>query len=498
MLKMVQIEYIKELYENKELSLREISMRTGHSFNTIKKYACQEDFSKKEKQKSKSRKAPVLGKYTDTIDKWLTEDLKAPRKQRHTIVRIYDRLKDEHGYAGSYSTVRDYVRKKKKLFCEEKTGFLPLEQPKGYAQADFGEFQYTDINGKNQTGYALTVSFPGSNKGYIQAFPSQNRECLLTGLQRIFEYIGGAPICIRFDNMKTVVAQVKEGRERVLTDDFLRFMLHYRFKAEFCNPACGNEKGNVENKVGYTRRNALVPKPKIVSFDEFNERLFKWCEEDAKREHYRHKVSIKSLWEIESKELLPLPRYGFPIFRHEATSVNKYGFCTIETNKYGLSPSLAGETVETKIYYDTIEFFYEGQKVGNFKRSYGQNQEICDWTQYLPILIKKPSAASSTRFFNQMPEQWRPLIKDSRTAERKNVLKLLYEIYTDGNIGLCNDAVLMALENGRTDADSIRQCYYMITKRENHPKPLEIESSVPQLTYTPNLSTYDTLTGGAL
>ena len=162
-------------------------------------------------------------------------------------------------------------------------------------------------------------------------------------MRRIFEHIGGVPVRIRFDNMTTAVAQVLEGHERVLADGFMRFMLHYRFEADFCNPASGNEKGNVENKVGYGRRNALVPVPTIKSFDEFNEQLWDWCEKDAQREHYQKKVSIQSLWEEEQAELLALPEVPYDVFRYEALKVSKTGFAAIETNRYGLSPELHGE-----------------------------------------------------------------------------------------------------------------------------------------------------------
>ena len=152
---------------------------------------------------------------------------------------------------------------------------------------DFGEFLYYDAGGQEQKGYALTISFPHSNMGYTQAFPSQNQECLLEGMKRIFEHMGGVPPRLRFDNMTTAVAQVLRGTERSLTEGFSRFMLHYRFQAEFCNPASGNEKGNVENKVGYSRRNAFVPVPTITSFEKFNEEyLWGWCEKDAQRDHY--------------------------------------------------------------------------------------------------------------------------------------------------------------------------------------------------------------------
>jgi transposase len=114
----------------------------------------------------------------------------------------------------------------------------------------------------------------------MQVFPSENQECLLTGLKRIFYHIGGVPLLIRCDNMTTAVAQVLVGTERILSEGFIRFMLHYRFEATFCNPAKGNEKGNVENKVGYTRRNMLVSVPVIVDFNEFNAELLILCDDD--------------------------------------------------------------------------------------------------------------------------------------------------------------------------------------------------------------------------
>ena len=221
--------------------------------------------------------------------------------------------------AGSaqYSSVKRYVRKKKYVMKVQSAGFLPLERTPGCGQVDFGEFLYYDAGGQEQKGYALTISFPHSNMGYTQAFPSQNQECLLEGMKRIFEHMGGVPPRLRFDNMTTAVAQVLRGTERSLTEGFSRFMLHYRFQAEFCNPASGNEKGNVENKVGYSRRNAFVPVPTITSFEKFNEEyLWGWCEKDAQRDHYIHKIPIRELWQADADALLNLPDYPFSVFRY--------------------------------------------------------------------------------------------------------------------------------------------------------------------------------------
>ena len=496
MLRMAQVQYIKDLYENEEKSLREISRITGHSFETVQKYAQKENWSEDNLPDTEPTSYPVLGKFIPIVDSWLEADRKVPRKQRHTAWRLFCRLRDEYGFTGSYSSVKRYVRKKKYVMKVQSAGFLPLERTPGCGQVDFGEFLYYDAGGQEQKGYALTISFPHSNMGYTQAFPSQNQECLLEGMKRIFEHMGGVPPRLRFDNMTTAVAQVLRGTERSLTEGFSRFMLHYRFQVEFCNPASGNEKGNVENKVGYSRRNAFVPVPTITSFEKFNEKyLWGWCEKDAQRDHYIHKIPIRELWQADADALLNLPDYPFTVFRYSTLTVSKTGFVVIDTNRYGLSPALAGEVVQAKIFFDHIEFFHDHHAVGTFRRSYKQNDEIYDWTQYVSTLCKKPRAMENTRFFHQMPQQWQTYLASTQGKERKNALQLLSEIVNDGNADLCDDALELAAQNGRTDTDSLRQCYYMVAKKEYRPDPLQLTSG-PMLNYNPDLSIYDGLMGG--
>ena len=495
MLNMAQIHYIKDLYENEELSLREIARRTRHSFSTVQKYAYQEDWSVESLPNVAPKDYPMLGGYIPFINEWMEADRKVPRKQRHTAKRIYDRLCKEKGYTGSYSSVKRYVRKKHFVIRSGRAGFLPIDHPAGWGQVDFGEFMYYDQDGAEQTGYALTISFPYSNKGFTQAFPSQNQECLLEGMKRIFEHIGGVPPRLRFDNMTTAVAQVLKEGDRTLTDGFNRFMLHYRFQADFCNPASGNEKGNVESKVGYSRRNFFVPVPTITSFEEFNDALWQKCEEDGNRPHYMKKSQINDLWANDRAELLELPTYPFQVFRYAALAVNKNGFVTVDTNRYSLSPALHGETVQAKVFFDRIEFYHDHQLIAGFRRSYGVKEEIYDWTQYVSTLVRKPGAVEHTRFFRFIPEQWRSYLEGSQGKERKSALQLLEEMVKDGNAALCDEALQLAMENGRTDADSVRQCYYLIARKEYRPEPLVLHNS-PVMHYNPNLTAYDSLIGG--
>jgi len=128
--------------------------------------------------------------------------------------------------------------------------------------------------------------------------------------------------------------------------------------------------------VGYIRRNAIVPIPTIISFDEFNKYLFDWCEKDADRPHYLRGVTIQSLWEEEQLKLLKLPEVPYSVFSYEALRVNKTGFVCIDTNKYGLSPELHNETVQAKIFYDKIEFYHDHALVASYRRCYGKNEEL--------------------------------------------------------------------------------------------------------------------------
>jgi hypothetical protein len=176
--------------------------------------------------------------------------------------------------------------------------------------------------------------------------------------------------------------------------------------------------------------------------------------------------------------------------------VNKYGFVTVDTNKYGLSPELAGHVVQAKIFFDRLECYYDHQLLKTYHRVYARNQEVLDWTQYVGALCKKPGGATDTRFFNQMPRLWREHLQNTQGKARKTSLMVLREIVQDGNAGLCDEALAMASEYGQPDADSIRQCYYLIAKAERHPQPLELSGHTPTLDYRPNLTVYDNLTGG--
>lgn len=482
------------------LSARAIANLTGHSLKTVLKYIHMTDFSDFRLPKIHARRFVSLEGFTETIDAWMNEDLTVSRKQRHTKKRVFERLRDEKGYTGSYTTVKGYMRRKEEeqRFIERLAGdgALPLAHPKGWGQVDFGEFVYKDGQGKERKAHTLIVCFPYSNKAFAQLVPAQNLECFLEAMKRIFMYIGAVPRRLLFDNLKPAVSEIKKDGQRSLTQDFAKFVLHYGFEPAFCNPDSGNEKGSVEAKVKYIRSNALVPVPTITDFDKKNAELLEWCEKDAQRAHYKDERLIEDLWREEAGALLPLPVKDFPICHVEFLTVDKYGFVTYRRNKYGLPPRLHGREVMAKAFYDRIVFIYEDRKLAEYPRSYGKNEEVSDWAQYLDTLFKKPRGFEEARFYDSVPPPVRHFVTGLKGKERKLAFVLLREMVGDGHRDLCEKAVEMAAQKGRVDVDSVRQCYCVLANKSPLPEPLTLESALPSLNFRPNLASYDALTAG--
>lgn len=177
MISMTEQKYIKQLYED-GVSKSEIQRRTKRGYRTVCKYADKEDWNDERQPNLDPDSYPVLGRFIPIIDEWLEGDTRASRKQRHTAKRIYDRLRTEAGYTGGYSSVKRYVRKKRFVLKQGLVGCLPLAHPMAFAQVDFGEFQRYDAAGDEHKAYELVMSFPYSDKAFVQVFPSQNQECL--------------------------------------------------------------------------------------------------------------------------------------------------------------------------------------------------------------------------------------------------------------------------------------------------------------------------------
>lgn len=499
MLTMANVNDIRNLYNEKGLNISEIHRETGFDPKTIRTKLDQEDFNVTPVVREK--RETLLSPYHAQIDQWLTDDKKAKRKQRHTALRVFNRLRDEVvGFNVSYRTVAGYVKAKRKQLYQPEC-FLPLDHPEGEAQVDFGKADYTE-NGLLISGSYLVVSFPFSNTGYWLLFPGETAECLLEGMRLIFKYIGGVPTRIWFDNASSMVIKVKEGGERVLTESFLRFKNHYGFSAAFCNPGSGHEKGHVENKVGYVRRNMLVPIPDFKNLQEYNKLQLVCCDDDMNREHYKKGLLISELFAQEKPAFLPLPAVEYEVCRYDSALADSYGKITLEkgTRTYSTMPAMAGTNVRVK---QTALHVYildaQLKPVVTHKRLYGKQKESMDWLPYLSQLAKRPGALKYTPIYKMLPDSLQQHLQTVTKSDCGKILKTIAELTKRNSFELAIDSVSKTIAKGVSDHDSIVAMHNRLHTLDVVLPNIKIPEEMPTLPVnTHGGSNYDSLMHGGV
>ena len=280
------------------ISEREASRRFGIARKTVHKmlgYAAPPGYQRKQPVKR-----PKLEAFLGVIDQILEADKQQIRKQRHTSKRIFERLKQEHGYTGGYTVVKDYVREQS---LRQKEMYVPLVHPPGQAQVDFGE---ADIirNGQVERAHFFTMDLPQSDDAFVMAFPAETTEAFAEGHNQAFAYFGGVPQSIVYDNSKIAVAKILGDGTRRRTQAFTELISHYLFQERFGRPGKGNDKGKVEGLVGYARRNFFVPAPRCTSYEELNERLQAECRLRRERKLRGHSETIGTRFERDHDAIL--------------------------------------------------------------------------------------------------------------------------------------------------------------------------------------------------
>jgi hypothetical protein len=345
----------------------------------------------------------------------------------------------------------------------------------------------------------LNLSFPYSNAGFCQLFKSQNQECLLQGLKNIFEHIGGVPVSITFDNPSTIVIKIKEHGNRELTDIFINFRLHYGFSSNFCNPYSGHEKGSVENKVGFLRRNMFVPIPEFKDINEFNRELLEKCTKDMNRIHYKKRKLISELFKEDILALKMLPNNPFDVFKLQKATADKYGKVKYDKKLYSTVPAFAQREVWLKARANEIEILDEKYNlIQAHKRLYGEQRESMKWAPYIELMAKRPNSFMFTGFFKELPQTIKNYFEQLEYQEKKMVLAIFNRMVTDTDIDTAITAFSLALEEGCKDTDSIWSMFYTLTTQPVIAKDLEIkDSKIPNIIpFDINMKKYDALMKG--
>lgn len=345
--------------------------------------------------------APVLDPVKPIIDAMLREDLDAPRKQRHTARRVLARLVDENGVSEiSYSTVRDYVAKRRPQILAQagralEAGCVPqTHPPAAEAEVDFHDL-WVLLRGVKTKTALFTMRLSCSGRAAHRASLSQGQEAFLEGHVHAFDRLGGVPTeKIRYDNLKPAVSRVLFGRTRVETQRWVAFRSTYGFEAFYCQPGHegSHEKGGVEGEGGRFRRNHCVPMPRVDSIAELNALLEAWDDADDARRVGNRAMSVGQDWAIERPLLGPLPDEPFDTTLTLTPRVDRYAQIMVRCCQYSVPARFIGHRVRVKLSSTTVRVFDRDTLVAQHERAVGKGVQVLELDHYLEILLRKPGA----------------------------------------------------------------------------------------------------------
>jgi transposase len=359
-------------------------------------------------RKTPARAKPQLGAAMEFIDEILRVDQRAPRKQRHTAHRIWERIRRERPeITVAESTVRHYVcRRKQELGVAERETFVPQSYSWGSeAQVDWYE-AFVEVLGERRKLYCFAMRSMASGGAFHRAYYHATQQAFLEAHELAFDYFGGVFRRLRYDNLKSAVKKVLRGHQREETERLIAFRSHWGFQSEFCNPARGNEKGGVEGEVGYFRRNHLVPVPRLESLDELNQILLDGCRGEEQRRIAGKTHAVGEAMRIEREHLLPLPTEGFELAEISFPIVDGKGCVQVRTNWYS-TPLKPGTRARVKLLPAYVEVWQERECVARHERSYSRRQQVLDLEHYLDVLERKPGALVGSSPLQQWRERGR-------------------------------------------------------------------------------------------
>ena len=373
-----------------ETSKREILRREGIHFETLKKIL--EHSEPPGYRMNKARPRPKIGPYLEQIEQIIEDDKQYPKKQRHTAKRIYHRIK-EMGYQGKYTQVKEAGREIKRV---NKEVFMPLDHQAGEAQVDFG-YALAKVSGILRKVAFFVMVLPYSDAFFVMAFERECTESYWEGHVRAFEFFGGVPQRVSYDNSRVLVSTIIGPHKRKLTDGFLKLQSHYLFREHFCRVRRPNEKGVVEGVVKFTRLNFFVPVPQVSDLAELNARLVELCREDMKR-RLRGKSGTKAeLLKGDQAAFWDLPPAPFDACRKQPTRANSLSLVRFDDNDYSVPVDYAHHEILIKGYVDRVVLCHKEKVVAEHKRSWSKEGVFFNYLHYLPLLERKPGSLDYAR-----------------------------------------------------------------------------------------------------
>jgi transposase len=426
-------------------------------------------------QRQQPIRRPKLGPWLGVIDAILDDDKQRPVKQRHTAKRIFERLREEHGFTGGYTIVKDYVRSAE---LHSREMFIPLTHAPGEAQADFGEALVV-IAGVEQKAHYLAMDLPHSDDCFVMAFPAETTEAFLEGHVRAFAYFGAVPTRILYDNTKIAVAKILGGEERQRTRSFSELQSYYLFADKFGRPAKGNDKGKVEGLVGYARRNFMVPIPRVSSWEELNTRLEAESQKRRLRRLRGHSEAIGERFRRDHAAMLPLPAVPYEACEKIAGRVSSLSLVRYRSNDYSVPTQYGHRQVWVKGYVHQVVIACGSEVIARHERSYERETVVFDPMHYLALLEQKTRALDQAAPLAgwQLPECFAQLrrllearLKKHGRREYVQVLRLMETFALAEVTQAIEDALLL----GTISFDAVR--HLLLCRIERRPPRLDMDN----------------------
>lgn len=422
MLKVGDIQIIKRLHHCQEWSIRRIGRELKLSRATVRQVLRGETDGVYTLGEPRAR--PQGDVIASTIKDYLTGELvdETHPKQRLTAVRIEKLLRKKHGYGGSSATARRAVAEARRQLGDPlATAMVPLAYDPGIdAQVDFLEADVDYPEGRLRRSFLL-VRACYSCRVFAASVPAQNQEALFEALMAAFAYFGGVFHNLWFDNLTPAVKKVLAGRARQVQERFAAFQAHYGFHAEFCAPGKGNEKGGVENGVGYFRRSALSPVPNVTGDGELDRLIHSWMATDDERHLAPRSATVATLWQAEAPRLIPPVGRPFDVGRPVDRKVSAYSLVQDGRNFYSVPVWHVAQAVTLKRYGWHVDIHTRDGLIARHPRLYGRHETSFQLEHYLPLLERKTRAfdrAAPVRAAEATwPDSYRPLLTTFRRSQ---------------------------------------------------------------------------------
>lgn len=471
MVKVDEYARIRQAHRLEKMSIRELARRFHHSRRKIREILNQPE----PRQYQRRRLPSVIDPFAPIIDAILRGDEETPRKQRHTVAKIFRRLRDEHGYPGSYERVRHYVLGEER---SQRETFIPLDHDPGQRlEADFGHIHVDFPDGRRQVP-VLLVTWSYSNFPFALALPTERTEAILHALVEAFAFFGCVPRELWWDNPKTVAPHVLVGRERRLHERYQALVSHYAFEPCFCLVRRPQEKPRVEGRVRHLQRDWATPVPKVADLAALNVHLRACCERERDRVQAGQTETIGQRFARDAAAALSLIEQRFDPCILEPARADKYQTVRFDNNRYSVPRSAAFQTVTVKAYIDHIDLVLGSQVIAAHPRSYGEHEQILDPNHYLQTLQRRPAALDHANVFRRwhLPAifgELRSALEKQHGPSRgiKHYARVL-QLLEDHAI----DEVQRAIETSRTAAGyDVEALLLRVRGRANHggPAPLD-------------------------